>query len=278
MSDVHDRFDAWLDAAGQPDLARDVAMHASGCDRCLRQAIAIDGLLAIDVGDAPPPPMLDPSAIGVITTAPRSQLRFGAWVVAVSVVAAAGVTGIFNLPAFLAGPTTANDPAAPTAEGILGGGPATPTITPQGSASSAPSASGASASSSPSDEPIGGPSPTVTERPEITTVTPRTAPPTIDPTREPTSRPTTTPDPTTRPPTPRPTITPRPTPDPTPSPDPTPVPTPTPPPTPTPSPTPQCSDGIDNDGDGRIDFGLDPEVNDPGCLSPIDDDETDPLP
>jgi len=33
----------------------------------------------------------------------------------------------------------------------------------------------------------------------------------------------------------------------------------------------QCSDGIDNDGDGKIDFPADP-----GCLSPADDDETDP--
>jgi len=32
----------------------------------------------------------------------------------------------------------------------------------------------------------------------------------------------------------------------------------------------QCSDGVDNDGDGRIDFG-----NDPGCTGPTDDDETD---
>jgi uncharacterized repeat protein (TIGR01451 family) len=32
---------------------------------------------------------------------------------------------------------------------------------------------------------------------------------------------------------------------------------------------PQCSDGIDNDGDGLIDF-----PNDPGCSSPQDDDET----
>ena len=35
---------------------------------------------------------------------------------------------------------------------------------------------------------------------------------------------------------------------------------------------PQCSDGIDNDGDGKIDH-----PNDPGCDSPQDDDETDQL-
>jgi hypothetical protein len=41
---------------------------------------------------------------------------------------------------------------------------------------------------------------------------------------------------------------------------------------------PECSDGVDNDGDGRIDFDqngngvVDPE-DDPGCLSASDDDE-----
>ncbi|HTR51170.1 MAG TPA: hypothetical protein VMJ10_10725 [Kofleriaceae bacterium] len=33
----------------------------------------------------------------------------------------------------------------------------------------------------------------------------------------------------------------------------------------------ECSDGIDNDGDGKIDY-----PNDPGCDTPSDDDETDP--
>src|SRR5262245_44261333 len=36
---------------------------------------------------------------------------------------------------------------------------------------------------------------------------------------------------------------------------------------------PQCSDGIDNDGDGLIDLGPDP-----GCTSPSDNSEADPLP
>ncbi len=36
-------------------------------------------------------------------------------------------------------------------------------------------------------------------------------------------------------------------------------------------PNPECSDGIDNDGDGQIDF-----PNDPGCTDDDDDDETDP--
>ncbi len=36
---------------------------------------------------------------------------------------------------------------------------------------------------------------------------------------------------------------------------------------------PQCFDGLDNDGDGKIDY-----PNDPGCSSPNDDDETDSSP
>ena len=48
----------------------------------------------------------------------------------------------------------------------------------------------------------------------------------------------------------------------------------TPSPTPTPSPpSPECDDGIDNDGDGRIDFS-----GDDGCESPTDDSEFSPDP
>lgn len=67
---------------------------------------------------------------------------------------------------------------------------------------------------------------------------------------------------------------PPPTPQPIPVPTPNPTPVPTPAPEPTPVPTPQCSDGIDNDGDGLVDYGLELLVNDPGCLSPDDDDES----
>lgn len=38
-------------------------------------------------------------------------------------------------------------------------------------------------------------------------------------------------------------------------------------------PSPQCSDGRDNDNDGKIDF-----PNDPGCTSPQQDTETDDCP
>lgn len=68
------------------------------------------------------------------------------------------------------------------------------------------------------------------------------------------------------PPPPTPVPTPQPTPNPTPQP--TPQPTPVPTPDPTPPPSFACSDGIDNDGDGLIDF-----PNDPGCTSSSDNDE-----
>src|ERR1041385_3292181 len=38
-------------------------------------------------------------------------------------------------------------------------------------------------------------------------------------------------------------------------------------------PAPQCSDGRDNDGDGKIDW-----PDDPGCFAPQQDDETDDCP
>jgi prepilin-type N-terminal cleavage/methylation domain-containing protein len=44
-------------------------------------------------------------------------------------------------------------------------------------------------------------------------------------------------------------------------------------PAPPPTAAPACSDGIDNDGDGKTDF-----PDDPGCASPSDTDETDPAP
>jgi hypothetical protein len=36
----------------------------------------------------------------------------------------------------------------------------------------------------------------------------------------------------------------------------------------------QCIDGVDNDGDGRTDFNPNPEIGDPQCDSPTDNDES----
>src|SRR3989344_3535965 len=45
---------------------------------------------------------------------------------------------------------------------------------------------------------------------------------------------------------------------------------------PPPTPSPACSNGVDDDSDGLIDW--DPTNGDPGCTTPLDTDETDPPP
>jgi hypothetical protein len=125
------------------------------------------------------------------------------------------------------------------------------------------------------------PTPTSTPTPTATPTPAPTATPTVSPTQTPapTATPTPTPSQTPAPtatPTPTPTATATPTPAPTttstavPTTTPTPVPTPTPLPTPAPSPSVPpapvaCADGIDNDGDGRVDY-----PDDRGCKSAAD--------
>ena len=41
---------------------------------------------------------------------------------------------------------------------------------------------------------------------------------------------------------------------------------------------PECSDGKDNDGDGKIDFDFIAGAGDPGCTTPLDNNEDDPIP
>ncbi|MDQ4034504.1 MAG: hypothetical protein M3153_01115, partial [Chloroflexota bacterium] len=121
--------------------------------------------------------------------------------------------------------------------------------------------------------PPSAPSPWTPRAPGTTTPTPTEgtglAPqPSIAPPADPSATPDPTPAPTVEPtlaPTPVPTL------EPTlpPTPDPTPAPT----PAPEPEPASECSDGIDNDGDGLRDY-----LEDPGCASPDDDDESGLLP
>ena len=65
MDDLHDRFDDWLAAGAEGEPPRDLAVHASGCDACLRSLAAVDSLQAIDIGEAPLPPlgMLPPPGV-----------------------------------------------------------------------------------------------------------------------------------------------------------------------------------------------------------------------
>lgn len=105
--------------------------------------------------------------------------------------------------------------------------------------------------------PLGGPTATPGGTPSTPLPTAQPSGPTAVPTQQPTASPTLAPTPV---PTAEPTPTPAP-PDPTVSPAPE--------PTVSPSSAPQCSDGIDNDGDGLVDL-----LDILGCVGPWDDDET----
>ncbi|MEO5986049.1 MAG: hypothetical protein ABIW50_03630 [Candidatus Limnocylindria bacterium] len=246
MSDVHDRFDTWLAADGAAELSRDVALHSSGCDRCLGQAAAIDGLLRLDVGAATSPPILDTARDGSVHTG-LIEPRKVAWIAAAGVLALVTAIGVGNLGLARTGPAGAGQSRTPINEGVLGGagGPSANPHTPS-APTDAVSASPVSSESEPAAS-IG---------PSIATARP-TAAPTSAPALQPTTAPSATPDPTrTAEPKPSPSQTAAPTPSPTISPPPTPTPT----LEPTPTPVPNCEDGIDNDDDLLIDGA------DPGCV------------
>lgn len=263
MNDLHDRFRHWIALGGRDELARDIAIHASGCASCLRGAAALDALSVIDLGAAPPPPA---GSVGSAVAGPRTDgiLRIGSGVAAlmVIVVAAAVAFGPRNsqAPTEIGGPADGSPP-----EAVLGGQldrTPEPSPSPEASTTIALSPSirrsadpvGSFAAYSPTGAPQFFAPPVGTPRP-VSTATPRPPAVTADPT--PTASPT-SPLPASVTPTPTPA-----TPSPDPTAPPTVSPTPTPAPTPTPESTPQlddCEDGIDNDGDDLID------ESDPGCL------------
>ena len=247
--DLHERFDEWLVAGAEGDPPRDLAVHASSCGACLRSVAALDSIQAIEIGDAPLPPLR--------TFAGRPDrlqrvLRHAAGAAAVVVL---GTSVAIGAPALFRSADPVSSPAPTTGEGVLAGlpseraasEPATQTETPSPTETSSPSASERASVA-----------------PEATSV----------PTRAPIPQPPATPRPTTAPPTtnPTPTATPIVTPSPAPTASPSPEPTASPSPEPTPSPVPAaCSNGIDDDGDTLIDFAL--IGGDPGCTSPDDDSE-----
>ena len=247
--ELHDRFAEWLAArpSGAPeDPPRDLALHAAGCERCLRSATALDTLDAIDVGAAAAPPL---------RAAPVRQRRRG-WIPPARQAAAGAalllVAGSVAIGAsWLAdGRTAASaEPRATQGEGVLAGAPS--------------STEGTRSTATPSPSPSERPSPSA----EPSEGTPEPAFATPQPTFQPLPPPAPTAAPTIAPP-----VTPAPTPTPLPSPT-TPAPTPTTDPTttPTPIPIPACSNLTDDDGDGLTDFPLDP-----GCTGPDDEDETGP--
>ena len=249
-TELHERFAGWLSArlpGAADDPPRDLALHAAGCNRCLRAAAAIDTLGAIDVGAAAPPSLY-------AERIHRGRGRF----VQLARYATAGAALVLLAGSVAIGSSwlgerrqtdSAEQPATP-AEGILGG---VPSATLGVRSSAKPSAS-------PSEQQSGSPEPSAAISAETTVAPLATQPPAYQPPPPPpTAEPTT--DPTaTAAPTPGPTPTPAPA-TPTPEPTPTPTPTDTPTPTPTPEPPDDCADGIDNDDDTFID-GLDP-----GCIA-----------
>lgn len=245
----HERFAEWLAARGNradEDPPRDLALHAAGCERCLRAATAMDTLRLIDVGAVTLPPLrvvVNGDGCGKLVRVARYA------VAATALVLLAGSMAIGSSWLGAIRPTDSTGLRPTTGEGVLAGVPstsATPRPTPTASASlSARPSPSARASDAPADDPA----PTFAN-PDPTFQPPPPPPPTVAPTVAPSA----TPVPTR-------------TAAPTPTSPPTPIPTSTPPP-PTPTPTPtldDCEDGIDNDGDLLVD-GLDP-----GCV--LDGDE-----
>lgn len=246
MRDLHDGFADWIAGDGMDELPRDVALHASGCDGCLRHAAAFDALLAVDPGAAPTPP-LRAAPIPRSATGPMRIARAAAGTMAVVIVLGAGAVVGGNL--FRPRPTeplvSASEPTP--AEGILGGVPAsTPSPTPVPSDSATADASPspsldadptfAVAAATPRPTMGGGPPPVSTAPPAAPpppAATPEPIPAPIvapSPSDSPAPTPTPTPSPTNPPITPSPSPTPAPTAVPIPSDSPAPTPTPIPPP------------------------------------------------
>jgi hypothetical protein len=218
MTGLHDRFTRWLAEGGRGELSRDVMLHASACDECLRAAAAIDALLGVDLAAAPAPPVLAGARAATgIPVAVRALL--GTLAASAIVVATVIGAGSWLRPG---GRGEVGAGGSPTPAGaVLAGGPS-PTSSP-----SATSTASASASASES------PSPAASAAPAGPPLTPPVTPPPATAAPTAVAIPTATSVPTPRvTPTPTATATPIPTPTPVP---PTPVPTPTPiPPTPTP--------------------------------------------
>jgi hypothetical protein len=245
MSELHERFREWLLAGAPGEPPRDAALHASACDRCLRDVAAMDALFAVDVAGARLP-LLPDAAPGPTRTAGVRALRALSGVTAVGLLVLAAMIGAGALRENTSGSGVATDPTqSPDGEGILAGGP---TFTPAASASVAapssiasadesagateePAASDAPGGATPTQPPfVAPPPPAVTPGP-TTAITPLpTSASTPVPTVVPTASPTATASPTvaatpipTPVPTPPPTATPPPpSEEPPPSEDPTP--------------------------------------------------------
>lgn len=220
--DLHGEFAAWIADGARGDPARDVAVHASGCEACMRQAAAVDSLLNLDLDATPLPAM--PTARP--HRASRSVLitRAIAGVAVIVLVVSAGAIaagGLFAPPRAGAPPGPSTSAPAP-AEGVLGGVPSSE----DGSTTQATDSASPEASHDPSFEAsptativetrrpatIGLPQPTIslvsaTPTPRPATPRPVSPPPSpivIPATASPSPAPTASPLPSVPPPTPSP--------------------------------------------------------------------------
>lgn len=246
--EVHELFAEWLSARERDaaeDPPRDLALHAAGCERCLRSASAVDTLSVIDVGAADAPPLR------VVPLDDRGRLlrvaRYAVAAAALVLVAGSVAVGSSWLGSIR--PTDATAMRPTPGEGVLAGVPSatispTPTQRPSASPSKRLSPS-ARASDPPTNEQV-----TPTFVAPVPTDQPPPPPP---PTTAPTVAPSATPPP--------PTATPIPTSPPTA--------TPTPPPTPTPTPD-TDEDGVPDDVDQcpLEPAGPTPDPTRPGCPLP----------
>lgn len=244
--DLHDRFAEWLADGADGEPSRDLALHASTCEGCLRAIAVVDSLQAIQVGAAELPPLR-------FSAEPPRPFRVARVAVGTLAVALLGVSVGIGASGILRPTPSTDGPAASTAERVLAGVPtaaatdrsASPSPRPSASASDTPEPSGPAtatgtpdSTSAPAQPAPGTPAPgtPVPGTPAPGTPAPQPPPPTPTPTAAP-STPAPTAAPTTPPPTPTPTLE----------------------PTPTPAPD-DCEDGIDNDDDRLID------LLDPGCV------------
>jgi hypothetical protein len=243
--DLHARFASWLQAGAAGDPPRDAAVHAAHCLRCRAEMLALDHLLAIDLGRAPLPPSRASAPLPHRAILHPRRVAAGA----IALVLIAGVTwvGIGALaPGLVGGPATPS-----TDQGVLGGFGAGGSLTPGASASfggveGTETADPGTGTAEPSAGATAAPPGVTTPAPTAIGPAP-TPPPSVGQSVAPSAQPTRTAAPTA---------------------------TPTPVPTPEPSslPLPQCADGLDNDGDGAIDFA---STNpDPQCETALDDDES----
>ena len=178
--DLHDRFDDWLADGADGEPPRDLALHASTCDGCMRAVAVVESLQAIQVGAAELPPL----RFGGGRPRPFRVARMAVGALAAILL---GVSVVIGASGLLGPAPSADAPARSTPERVLAGGP-TPEATDR-SASPTPSPSpSATPTPSPSATATASPDPTVAPAPPAAPRTPAPLPP--PPTAAPTAAPT----------------------------------------------------------------------------------------